>query len=430
MRTKKYFIISILFAHFILTACGNAQSEFSFVNTSHLDDLYEEIEFRGKTVGIIHIYSDYPDYGWIGDDDEGIACVDDVARAALFYLKNYRAAGNLASLDKGGKLTEFLLLMQAENGYYYNFIFEDGSINTTHKNSLPQPNWWSWRAMWALTEAYDIYLNIDKDFAGRIYKSLEAGFNALKTNLPVDREVNMINGFEVPTWLPWESAADQAGVLLLSLLPYYNITKDEIILEYIHALQDGITLLQVKDDTVFAHGAFLSWRNIWHAYGNIQAYSLIVSSHLAKDDKVLHDALIEINFFYKNLLKKGYLSNFQLAKTYEGIEVKNINKYSQIAYNIRPMVYACLAAYDATKDNSYLKQGAEIAAWFFGRNPAGKQMYFPETGIGFDGINSEDEINMNSGAESTIEALLTLQAIENYPIAKEILINFYRHTEQ
>jgi hypothetical protein len=46
-------------------------------------------------------------------------------------------------------------------------------------------------------------------------------------------------------------------------------------------------------------------------------------------------------------------------------------------------------------------------------------MYSPETGRGYDGITSHSEMNRNSGAESTIEALLTLCAIANDPVAEE-----------
>ena len=41
----------------------------STVNTAHLDALYEEIKMGDHEVGIIHIYSAYPDYHWIGDQD-------------------------------------------------------------------------------------------------------------------------------------------------------------------------------------------------------------------------------------------------------------------------------------------------------------------------------------------------------------------------
>ena len=44
-------------------------------------------------------------------------------------------------------------------------------------------------------------------------------------------------------------------------------------------------------------------------------------------------------------------------------------------------------------------------------------MYDENTGIVFDGIESAQKVNMNSGAESTIEALLSLQKIMNNKVA-------------
>ena len=88
------------------------------VNTSHLDSLYEEITIVDQTisqtpspirVGIIHIYSEYPDYKWVGDSDEGIACVDDAARAAVFYLNKYESYGYKSSLEKAKMLLEFIM---------------------------------------------------------------------------------------------------------------------------------------------------------------------------------------------------------------------------------------------------------------------------------------------------------------------------------
>jgi hypothetical protein len=52
-------------------------------------------------------------------------------------------------------------------------------------------------------------------------------------------------------------------------------------------------------------------------------------------------------------------------------------------------------------------------------------VYNPENGICFDGIDNVNEINKNSGAESTIESLLTLLAVEQNPIAKKTLLDFY-----
>jgi hypothetical protein len=85
------------------------------------------------------------------------------------------------------------------------------------------------------------------------------------------------------------------------------------------------------------------------------------------------------------------------------------------------MVYACIEAYNITKDSSYASIAGEIASWFFGNNLAEAQMYFPSSGICYDGINSQNAINKNSGAESTIEALLTLLTIEQNSISKKAL---------
>ena len=110
----------------LISGCKNVNNDVTppvnfNINTTHLDALYQEIILSDDTVGIIHIYSEYPDYKWVGDDDEGITCVDDVARAAIFYLDHYKANENTESLRKANNLIEFLIYMQSENGFFYNF---------------------------------------------------------------------------------------------------------------------------------------------------------------------------------------------------------------------------------------------------------------------------------------------------------------------
>ncbi len=173
---KKIFPISIFLILLTISNLSCAQTnekQLALINSSHLDSLYEDITIGNKSMGIIHIYSDFPDYKWIGDDDEGIACVDDAARAAVFYLKYYQFKNDNESLRKAKSLLQFLLFMQAENGYFYNFIWPDHSINKTFKTSVAEPNWWSWRAVWALMEGYEIFKQKDSAFAKEILKKVE-----------------------------------------------------------------------------------------------------------------------------------------------------------------------------------------------------------------------------------------------------------------
>ncbi len=393
----------------------------SIINSAHLDSLYEEINVENKTAGIIHIYSEYPDYKWVGDMDEGIACIDDAARAVVFYLDHYKFYGNESSLLKARKLLQFILHMQADNGFFYNFIFDDYSINRVHKNSINEPNWWSWRAMWALSNGYLHFVNVDKDFADIIYKSLERITEELKKIINAEKETQIINGKEKITWLPNKSGSDQSSIIILSLLNYYKFSKDETIPEYIDNLCNGILSIQKGNSTNFPYSAFMSWKNLWHAYGNLQSYSLLKASSVLEREEILLAAISEINYFYKFLMNEKYLSSFYIDKKNDEYIPRETKQYSQIAYNFRVMVYACIEAYNITKDSSYASIAGEIASWFFGNNIADAQMYFPSSGICYDGINSQYVINKNSGAESTIEALLTLLAIEQNSISRKAL---------
>ncbi|NOX67504.1 MAG: hypothetical protein GXO85_17295 [Chlorobi bacterium] len=398
------------------------------INTSHLDYLYEEIKVSGKSMGIIHIYSNYPDYKWIDDADEGIACVDDAARAAQFYMKHFNLTSKETSYKKTKKLLEFLIFMQSDNGYFYNFIWSDFTINKTFKTSKAKPDWWTWRAITALTDGYSFFQNRDSAFASIINNSLNKTITSVKSGLPVKKEIRIINGLKQPVWLPSGTAADQAALLLLGLISYSTSTNDSLISEYIKDLSEGIVMMQTGDAEMFPFGAFLSWQNLWHAYGNMQSYALLSLFEFCNSNNIKEAALTEINNFYKYLSNNLYLNSFTVSKKLNKYVVDDKSIFPQIAYGIRPMVYACLKAFDVTKDTIYAEQAGVIATWLIGNNLAKKQMYNIENGRCYDGINSETNINLNSGAESTIEALLTVLAVERNPISKRIFHNYLKRT--
>jgi hypothetical protein len=422
---KKYFYTFIApiipgLLLFIFQFCSSAQQ--LITNTSHLDHLYQEILIDGKTLGIIHIYSEYPDFNWVGDDDEGIACVDDAARAAILYSKHFSLTNSSASLHKVKTLTEFLLYMQSENGWFYNFIWEDYSINKTFQTSVAIPNWWTWRALWALTEIYPLLKEHDSQLAERMLNAVDKTIKECEKEFSGDRATAIIDGFLRPQWLPFETASDQAAILVLALVNYFNITNEKEVLPLIEKLCDGILLMQEGDESNFPYGAFLSWQNIWHAYGNSQSYALLKAYELLEKDEYKKAALLEINNFFEYLISQMYLNEFKLTKELNITLTAESKIFPQIAYGIRPMIYASLAAYELEDDKKYLDKALRIAEWFFGKNYPKVKMYNPANGRCFDGIISIDEINRNSGAESTIEALLSLIELEKYPDSKEQLI--------
>lgn len=407
-------ILLLLFVLCQLTSCSKPEVKVneSLINTAHLDYLYDEVAVLGENVGVVHIYCEYPDYKFVDDSDEGMACIDDAARAAVFYIEYYKLNGDEESLYKAEMLTKFMLKMQAGSGWFYNFIFADGTINTDHINSVAEPGWWSWRAMWALNKSYSLFQNINPELAEKISSALHRSVDLFKNYIPTSSVTKEYLGVEVPDWLPAGSSGDQSALLIITLLDYSEQFKDESVVPFVKKLADGLLLMQKGDEENFPYYAILSWRNLWHGWGSIQSYALINAGLKLNVKDYISAGLKEIDHFYDYQLENNFIQEFKIERVENAYKLIDGKKFSQIAYQIRSMVYGCLAAYQIDKNEQYLQKAIKIADWLYGNNACKVNMYNKETGRCFDGIISETEVNKNSGAESTIEALLTLIELE------------------
>ena len=168
-----YFPVLILS---IMAGCENKtsslqlnSSDTSLINTKHLDDLLIPVTFPDSVHGAgIYIYSEAPDYHVVGAKDEGFTCVDDVARAALVYARNKNILSDTASQNKLFHLVHFILEMQSDNGYFYNFILPGDVINKNGKTSQNNANWWSWRAFQTLAEVSQVIKKINSSLAAKV----------------------------------------------------------------------------------------------------------------------------------------------------------------------------------------------------------------------------------------------------------------------
>jgi hypothetical protein len=395
----------------------------SLVNTAHLDYLYTPVTFPdGTNAAGVYIYADAPNYVLTPAAGEGYVCIDDASRAALVYLRQSSFSTDTALQSKVFKLINFLLEMQSPNGYFYNFLLSGNQINTIGPTSINNPEWWSWRALQALTEGSPLVKPMNAALAAKMDNAVVKLVAALKidmVNLP--RTTTVVSGITVPQWLPAGSGTDQSSTIILGLIPYCATTGDAVITAYVKKLADGIVLMQQGDSSHIPYGAFLSWQNTWHAYGNEQAYALLKAGVFLNNPSYTASALTEIGNFYPWLLKNGLMASFVAASTGNGIQLISEHSYSQIAYGIKPMVFAAIEAYSLTGQATYADLAGHLAAWFLGANDANQNMYLVKTGVGYDGISSPSSVNVNSGAESTIEALFTMQQVERYPAVKAAL---------
>lgn len=425
-------VLHVLYVFLLVLSCKKGQPAAQtgtpqpvadrYVNLSHVDRLYQAVKLaNGAEVGTVAIYSEAPDYRLVTDADEGFTCVDDVSRAGLLLL---REPDLVTSTDKQTKLramTEFVLQLQSEGGYFYNFLWPDrpgtsAAINRTFKTSVAEPNFWSWRALWLLTEAYPYYQKADPALAGRIQTATQKLVTVMLRDFGNRRqEFNFVRGVRVPKWLPFGSGSDQVAIMLLSLANVQQQTPSADVLKLIELLGEGLVAMQYGGPGQFPYGAILSFENNWHAYASDQAYALLRVGKALNKPAWLAAARREIDNFYPYLLKEGLLESFAVEQSGNEVKAVATAKFSQIAYGVRPMVWAALEAYDQTKDVKYADMAVQFAGWFLGKNPASAVMYDRATGRGYDGIGPNAVVNRNAGAESTIESLWAFQRLEQYP---------------
>jgi glycosyltransferase involved in cell wall biosynthesis len=82
-------------------------------------------------------------------------------------------------------------------------------------------------------------------------------------------------------------------------------------------------------------------------------------------------------------------------------------QFDQQPIDTSATVSACIEAYRATEDTTWLKEARVAFDWFLGSNDLGMEIYDAKSGGCYDGLQ-QDRVNQNQGAESTLSFLLAL----------------------
>ncbi len=402
----------------LLGCLAPAQIRLGHVNFRHLQHLTESIQFLGDTVDIVHVYSNYPAYEWADAKEsgpEGIACVDDAARAAVLYLRTFELTGERSCLLRAKSLLMFVVKMQAEDGTFYNFVHADHSINREGRTSIKSFGWWAARAVWCMGLGMRVLSDADPLFASVLKGRIEKTFPHIDSLMRRYGRYETSGPYRIPRWLLYESGSDVTSELLLGLREYYAVTHSPQVRRYIRNLADGIMIMQNGNARAFPWGLHRSWRTTWHMWGNDQTQALASTATLMKGEGLIQSAEREAKGFYSRLLIDGFMKEIDVKDS------AGAKEFEQIAYAIRPMTAGLLRLYDVTGRSVYLAMAGLAASWLYGNNVARRAIYDDSTGRCFDGIRDSSTINMNSGAESTIEALYTLVELGAYPEAQKYL---------
>lgn len=410
--------IACLFALLTLSAASaQEQPTPDLVNLDHLLSLTEPVIIDGKEMAIVHIYSEFPEYAWVDDADEGISAVDDVARAAVVYLWEYERTGDETLLDWARRCLEFIRYMQADDGEYYNFIFtRDGEINRLGGTSFKSLGWWAMRALWSLGEGVRIFDAVDPEYADELAQAYRRTESAVAATMGNYGQYTMLHGFEIPAWIPFNEPA-VASVGLLGMSAYYQARPNDATAETITRIADGIAQYRLGDDLEYPFGVHPTRSNapgFWHNWGAHMPHALAVAGMTLDRQDWIDSAAATANSFLMRYLAFEPFRHMGVVP----------NRLEQIAYGTNMVVQAYAALYEATGEQRYADLAALAGSWLFGNNMAGVQMYNPENGRTFDGINGPVawRVNRNAGAESTIEGLMSISTLAKLPAGSQELL--------
>jgi hypothetical protein len=388
----------------------------NLVNLEHLKFLTETVTIQGEEMALVHIYSEAPEYEWVDAAGEGLSAVDDVARAAIIYLWQYERTGETELLELAKACLNFVMYMQTDDGSFYNFVTDrEGTINKTGNTSFKSLGWWAMRGFWALGEGVRVFDAVDAEYAARLEGAYLKTQEALGKTLGNYGEYTSLHGFEIPAWIPGGEPT-VASIGVLGLAAYYHARPNDATADVMTKIADGLSQYRLGDHKTYPFGMHPLRSNapgFWHDWGSHVGHALAEAGSVLDRQDWIDSVKAEADSF---LLRQLVFERFRHIGVIP-------NKLNQIAYGTNSIVQTYMALYRATRETRYGQMGGLAASWYFGNNMASEQMYFPENGRVFDGIDGPASwrVNRNAGAESTIEGLMSMIAIADIPEAKELI---------
>lgn len=320
-----------------------------------LEHLTRAVPAAGHRAAAIAVYADAADRTFPAADlgYEGVACVDDAARAAVLYLDLWEAACLPPLRVRAEGLVEFLLYMQQPDGLFVNFIWDwDGRRNEAGPTSFPGGGFWHARGVRALAKAW-LVLGDERAADG-----LRRGLAPLRETRDVPPDVRSIHALMTIELI-------RAG-RMSGMRADLGRWADEIA-----QLRRGPVLLDNHDAAAP------------HLWGHIQEGVLAEAGVLLDRADLLDVARQSALAYLAPLIESGF------------------DEPVVQPYGVASAIYSVDRLATLTRDERFIDLARKARAWFAGRNPANRVVYDRDAGRVHDGID-DGVLNLHSGAESNI----------------------------
>lgn len=350
---------------------------------------------------------------------QGAYNADDIARTAVVYLRHWQQTGDEASREKAFQTLRSLTYLQTTEGPNAGNVVlwqqADGTLTPSATPiELPDPSdsaesYWVARTVWALGEGYAAFTKSDPQFAAFLKDRLHLSLNALNAQSLGDYgQFDIADGVEVPSWLI-AGGADASAEAVLGLAAYTSAAPDDsLATTALTRLSEGVAGMSSGSMRQWPFGAIMPWnksQTLWHAWGGLAPAAVATASTALDRPDLLPSAVADAVGFTPQLLAAGGPDNAWSPTPGE----------AQIAYGVDSRLQSLVSTAAAAKAPGLLDVAAVTAAWYFGANRSNEPAYHPADGTAVDGIERDGRVNANSGAESTIHALLSMLTLDANP---------------
>lgn len=300
--------------------------------------------------------------------------VDDNSRALIVATLHDKIYKSEASKELTKTYLKFLEKVQDQEGK-----FNDVGYNT--KNLIPSSEDALGRAIWSL--GYLINKSENQEIIEKAKKLLDNSYALIeKINSPRAKAFSIIGLYHY----------------------YKRYNQEETILKIRKLIDSLIELYKIKatEDWHWFEG-YLTYSNSKLPEALFLAYDLTKQKEYLEIAEKTLDFLSNIVFINNELSPIGQ----------KGWCNRNGKRafFDQQPIDASSMVQTYLTAYSITKDKKYHDKAVLAFNWFLGKNHLKQMIYNETTGGCYDGL-SKDSINLNQGAESTIEYSISRLMLE------------------
>jgi hypothetical protein len=289
---------------------------------------------------------------------EGVACVDDAARAIVLLCAVWEATKLPWVRSWCDGLLDFLAWMQNPDGRWLNFVIDwDGTRNRDGASSFAGGAFWQARALQAAARAAIVLGDTRAD------AMLDRGLVWMRAPAPPD-----VRALHVMT------AVD---LLRAGRVPRMRDHISGWIDQMLTCIRDGM-LMNAREETGRPH--------LW---GHVQEAALADAGALLGRDDVVGIARHSAELVFRDVITGG----FEQARVQP--------------YDVASAIEVMDRLHAVTGAAEYTDLAETARAWFDGHNPARRPVYDADTGRVADGIDG-GRLSRNSGAEANVVAAQAL----------------------